>query len=154
MKEAGLEPDIVPWTPYGDNYPAVLELLSRANRPTAIYSMEIVDDIMLVAKELGLRVPEDLSILGMRDPSFVHTFAMPNSLGGIEPSMYDLPMEEMGGQAVEMLVQKINDPATTFPTRVLPFACRLSTSRRWTRWRQKTVPASTTSAVLTEMEGW
>jgi LacI family transcriptional regulator len=90
------------------------ELLTRADRPTAIVAYELAEAMAFVraAYALHLRIPEDLSIL-----PFHHCW---------EPR-YFLPMqtvsnvmEEVGKQAVEMLLVKIESPETPLPARVVP----------------------------------
>ena len=56
------------WSP-GDAYTSALKLLSVADRPTAVLaaSDEMAVGVLGAARELGLRVPEELSVIGIDD---------------------------------------------------------------------------------------
>lgn len=53
----------------GGGYDAMLRLLDRGDRPTAVFAMsdEMAFGVIKAAREHGLRVPEDLSIVGVDD---------------------------------------------------------------------------------------
>ena len=55
---------------------AALELLSRPERPTAVFaaSDEMAFGVLRTARELGLRVPEDLSVIGIDDHEMAEIF--------------------------------------------------------------------------------
>jgi DNA-binding LacI/PurR family transcriptional regulator len=89
-------------------------LLARADRPTAVVAYELPEAMAVerAAHLLGLRVPEDLSILVFHNR--------------IE-SRYSLPfltvsnvMEEVGSQAIAMLLEKIQAPERSLPERAVP----------------------------------
>ncbi|HEY8718199.1 LacI family DNA-binding transcriptional regulator [Pengzhenrongella sp.] len=67
MERRGLRPDVVE-TFYSEEggYRAGVEALSRADRPTAIFAGADIAalGVLRAAEELGLRVPEDLSVVG------------------------------------------------------------------------------------------
>jgi DNA-binding LacI/PurR family transcriptional regulator len=109
--EAGLlfEPELVltsEWSRMGGKQ-AALQLLSRQERPTAIFAASDMQAVGVLdaAKALGIPVPEQLSIIGF---------------DGIEVSeLLDLstvqqPMQEMGQAGAETLVELI-DNATKAP---------------------------------------
>jgi DNA-binding LacI/PurR family transcriptional regulator len=52
------------------------ELLERADRPTAVFaaSDEMAIGVLRAARELGLRVPEDLSVIGLDDHEMAEIF--------------------------------------------------------------------------------
>ena len=70
MGRAGLEPAVVEvdFDPEQVRTTA-LELLDRSDRPTAVFAVsdEIAFPVMAVARELGLRIGSDLSIIGFDD---------------------------------------------------------------------------------------
>lgn len=85
--------------------PAARELLGQSDRPTAVFA---ANDLMAirtlqVAQELGLRVPEDLSVVGFDD---VPESAMTT------PALTTIhqPLHEMGGAALDLLVRMLQDP--------------------------------------------
>lgn len=102
----------------GENFPYNLrELLSRKDRPTAIiaYTRNECVAVRIVAAELGLKIPEDVSVIG-----FI-------AEGNISTMIYDDavmvgPETEMCKEAVEMMVRKIAQPQVEFPARVVPFS--------------------------------
>ncbi|MBW4042154.1 MAG: LacI family transcriptional regulator [Acidobacteria bacterium] len=57
---------------------AALEMLASEQRPTAIFagSDEMAFGAMLAAAELGLRVPEDLSVIGIDDHDWSESFGL------------------------------------------------------------------------------
>ncbi len=85
------------------------ELLSLENRPTAIFASndQAAMGVFQVAQELGLRIPEDLSVIGFDN---------------IMESKYmrlttvDQFISEMGFVATQMLIQLINDEPLEFQT--------------------------------------
>jgi LacI family transcriptional regulator len=75
-----------------DAYEATWQLLSRPNRPTAVFADN--DRISLGAMRAiyaaGLRIPDDISIVGYGTSSLAETFAPP--LTSVNPSPYRLGM--------------------------------------------------------------
>ena len=70
LSAAGISPVLVAQPDvFADARPAVRELLGRAERPTAVLCMTdvIARDVVAAAQEQGLRVPEDLSVVGFDD---------------------------------------------------------------------------------------
>jgi len=85
---------------------AAARLLDAPERPTAIFAANDVSAIeaMSVASERGIRIPEDLSIVGFDDiPAAVAT----------DPPLTTVrqPLTEMGHAAVELLVRMIDHGA-------------------------------------------
>jgi len=94
---------------------SLTKLLQRPARPTALLFHN--DYLAMlgyqVIKRVGLRIPQDLSVVSAgNDPLCELT----------EPPMtaMDLPGSEMGRVAMELLLQRINDPQSTIEHRVLP----------------------------------
>ena len=82
------------------------DLLARSDRPTAIFAGndEMASGVYGAAHELGLRIPEDLSIVGFDDAPIATR---------MWPAMTSvrLPVREMGRAAAEQLFAKPKDGA-------------------------------------------
>jgi LacI family transcriptional regulator len=106
LREAGLDPADTPYveTPYGfeNGADALRELLARAPDVTAVMCGNDVLAIgaLRAAREMGLRVPEDISITGFDDID-IATLA--------EPSLttVHVPHREMGRRAAQMLLSML-----------------------------------------------
>ena len=79
---------------------AAKKLLKLKNRPTAIFAASDVMalEVMDVAKSLGIRVPEELSIVGFDDNPFCTT-------GQVKLTTVSQPLVEMGRLGAESLFQ-------------------------------------------------
>ncbi len=80
------------------------ELLTRPDRPTAIFAANDLSAIrtMEVAHELGLRVPEDLSVIGFDN--------IPESAMAQPPlTTINQPMREIGAMALHILVGLLDE---------------------------------------------
>jgi LacI family transcriptional regulator len=89
------------------------ELLELDERPTAIFAANDASAIetIAVARELGLGVPDDLSVVGFDN--------VPESALSEPPlTTVEQPIQRMGYEAVRMLVAQIEDP-TREPERVV-----------------------------------
>ena len=82
-----------------------LELLQRSNRPTAIITINDLLGIAAIraATDLGMRVPEDISIAGFDDIPFSN-FSVPRltTVSGIP--------EQNGREAVRLLLKRLAEP--------------------------------------------
>ncbi len=98
-----------------EKMPVMCELLTGDERPTAILSYGWVEALtaLIAAREVGLRVPEDLSIACIAT-GHIDDFA------GIRLSAVRLPEEQVGSRAGEMLIEKIDRPTTPLPPVALP----------------------------------
>lgn len=114
MEARGLEPrvfvDAAPG-PEGLEYGhrAGLEVLSRKDRPTAIYASSdmVALGVMKAALELGLGLPEDLSLVGYDDIMFA-------SLPTVRLTTVAQPKFEIGVLAVELLCKAMDaEPGTS-----------------------------------------
>ena len=76
---------------------------SSNDRPTAIVAMndEMAVGIYYAAEELGLRIPEDLSVTGF-DHADVARYIYP------QLTTAERPLQEMGYRALEMLIENIS----------------------------------------------
>jgi DNA-binding LacI/PurR family transcriptional regulator len=102
-------------------------MLVASDRPTAIFAggFSLATAVCHAARQLDLRVPEDLSVVGVDDA---------RSGGLTTPPMTALrqPLMAMGRQACRMLLEIIRDRNVTVPTRqLLPaeLICRASATR-------------------------
>ena len=95
------------------------ELLELANPPTAVFAANDVSAIetMEVAGELGLSIPEDLSVIGFDN--------IPESALSTPPlTTIDQSIQQMGYEAANLLLALIDDPETepahlTLPTELV-----------------------------------
>jgi DNA-binding LacI/PurR family transcriptional regulator len=83
---------------FGDAHRAALALLGGAVRPTGVYADDdlLAGGVYLAARDLGLRIPEDVSVVGFDDLPFAQVFAPPLTTIAIDP-------EELGATAFEVL---------------------------------------------------
>ncbi|WP_299037457.1 LacI family DNA-binding transcriptional regulator [uncultured Pseudokineococcus sp.] len=109
---APVDPDLVrvggyrPQTATGPAH----ELLAHPDRPSAVFAANDVSAIatMGVARELGLSVPGDLSVVGFDN--------VPESVLAEPPlTTVSQPMQAMGTSAVQLLVQLMNGSPETAP---------------------------------------
>jgi DNA-binding LacI/PurR family transcriptional regulator len=116
LADAGLEPGPYARAPFKFDQAAgpALELLDAPERPTAIYCDDdiLAGGVYLAARERGLRIPEDLSVVGFDDLPFVQVFAPPLTTIRIEP-------EALGSESFEVLAALMAGE-TDLPGRILP----------------------------------
>lgn len=94
---------------------ALAELLKSPNRPTALI---IVDDTVALATlqlcaELGIRVPEDLSIITFNNSVMVKLSTPPLTT-------IDINSRRLGEEAAGQLIEQINAPQTTATKIIVP----------------------------------
>ena len=96
-------------------YEGMHQLMSLPNPPTAVFSSndEMALGAMRAANELGLSIPEDVSLVGF-DAVPMSQFTTP-SLTTVRQPMFD-----MGRQAAEMLLQQIDGKELSESRVVLP----------------------------------
>jgi LacI family transcriptional regulator len=91
------------------------ELLRRPDRPTAIFAGndEMASGVYGAAHELGIRIPDDLSLIGFDDAPIATR---------MWPAMTSvrLPVREMGRAAAEKLFAKPKEPAKAPPSEFTP----------------------------------
>ena len=89
------------------------ELLALPDRPTAVMAIATID----AAADMGLRVPEDLSVVGFDD--------VPEAVAATPPlTTVAQPLQQMGMEAVRMLLKMVTDPEAgvehvRLPTRLI-----------------------------------
>ncbi|MBI5302859.1 MAG: LacI family DNA-binding transcriptional regulator [Chloroflexi bacterium] len=91
----------------------VTELLGRANRPTALVA---INDMYALgayagARDLGRRIPDDLSIVGIDDIVLAQV---------VDPPLTTVrqPLNEMAATAVETIIQRIENKSSDAPQHV------------------------------------
>jgi LacI family transcriptional regulator len=97
----------------------LVPLLERADRPSAIFdaSGDVAPEVYRAAKQVGLRIPEDLSVITFEDSPY---FRM------LDPEVARLkhPWIEVGKMALEMLVRQMDQKKSTaerqYEHRVVP----------------------------------
>lgn len=91
------------------------EWLSQSLRPTAIFCAndEMAVGAIQAARELGLRVPHDLSIVGFDDIPLSATYSVPLTT-------LRQPMTEMGSAACRMLIDRLDGRSPVTDVRFQP----------------------------------
>lgn len=114
--------------PHGAEAAAKLaaQLLGERPRPTAVFAASDTQafGVMLAARQLGLRVPEDVSVLGFDDI---------DAAGHVGLSTVRQPLEDSGRLAAELLLEDLATPGVTRPIdHLLPLQLvpRSTTQRR------------------------
>jgi LacI family transcriptional regulator len=106
LRESGITPagDLVVngGTRPETGYRAMMELLSRARRPTAAFAGSLLTAVgaLTAARDAGLAVPADMSIVGFHDSWFAEHVQPPLTV-------VRLPLRAMGRQGVQLLVRRI-----------------------------------------------
>ncbi len=120
LGEAGLlfEPEqvlISEWSRKGGKH-AALQLLTQQKRPTAIFAASDVQAVgaLEAARELGLRVPEQLSVIGFDGIEISEL---------LELSTMQQPLQEMGELGATRLVELIENPS--HPPELIRFDTKL-----------------------------
>jgi LacI family transcriptional regulator len=120
MRDAGYMPDVIHGAEQGseeERYQLIRSIIKRpaAQRPTAVlcYSDEDALNFWSAALEVGLRVPQDLSLIA--------SVSRPKSLQGKRLSGLQLPFEQVGAGAVRLLLQKIEEPQRSLPPQAVAF---------------------------------
>lgn len=101
-----------------DGYNAALELLRRPDRPTAIIT---INDLMALsalraAADLGLRVPDDVSIAGFDDVPYSNYLTPRLTTVAGNP-------EKNGRDSVQMLLKRLANPSR--PQEIVSWPCQL-----------------------------
>ncbi len=118
MRAAGLTPQLAlggTLLPRPERVTAISALLRAPQRPTAILAYE-ADDALAVqtaALSAGLRLPQDLSVIGIHD--------RPIDITGLAITTWLIPAAALADRGVELLTAKIADPDTVLPPCALPF---------------------------------
>jgi len=96
-------------------YRSTVRLLSRPDRPTAIFAANDLTCVgaLSAATALGIAVPEELSLAGFDNSLFARLRAL--WLTSVDGTAY-----QMGQQAGQMLLRRIEDPGAPAQIRLLP----------------------------------
>jgi LacI family transcriptional regulator len=115
MLDAGLEARHIGRATPGGWFPYLKSLLTGADAPTAFVCYTAVNarTAMGAAYQAQVRVPEDVSIVCFAD-------RVEYELGRAVATML-LPEEQMGRQAVGMLLEKIDEPHRKLPAKAIAF---------------------------------
>jgi len=94
-------------------YPCMNQILQSANRPTAMVcgDDEMAAAVMLAALEHGLKLPRDLSVIGIGG---YQLFTSPRL------STVRLPIEQLGATAVKILKERIENPTAQIKRVLIP----------------------------------
>lgn len=101
------------------------QLLARPDRPTAIFAASDTQalGVLEAARDAGLRVPEDLSVIGYDDIEIAEYLGLTT----MSQKLY-----QSGQRGVEMLLTALRDPETAPVTEVLPAELTVrGTTARW-----------------------
>ncbi|MEM1108943.1 MAG: LacI family DNA-binding transcriptional regulator [Planctomycetota bacterium] len=93
-----------PWVDNTKGEDAALEILNKKPRPTAVFATmdHLAMGVYRVAHELGLRIPEDLSVAGFGANVIADELTPP--LSGVRQKP-----EQTGARAAELLLQRIHE---------------------------------------------
>jgi LacI family transcriptional regulator len=123
MADAGIQPDGELWLAgtlqqYEMGYQTAFDLLQTTPRPTAIFALTDVTavGVMHAAARLGLRLPQDVSVIGFDDIPLA---------GFMIPSLTTVaqPIYPMGEHAARLLLHHLADPS--YPTETIMLDTRL-----------------------------
>lgn len=122
----GIRPEHVVeyWKPRGEEIiRAVRNLMSSPSRPTALITLSptMAANVVRLANELSLRIPEDLSIVTFGD-------TLPD--GGISPGLASVTVsfEQMGAIGMSLLIDRCEGKAVDQRTEVLPMRTTVGAS--------------------------
>ncbi|WP_125604966.1 GntR family transcriptional regulator [Lapidilactobacillus bayanensis] len=89
----------------------LLDCLSSSNRPTAIicYNDQVAVITYNLAVSLGMRIPQDLSIIGFDNSTLSHSF-------GIQLTSIDHPKDKMGHDAAGLMIKMLDNPTKDYST--------------------------------------
>ena len=121
MTKAGIDPDdqLVLRGGFNEEFgvSVVSHLLAAEHPPTAVFAASdtIALGILTAARSLGVRVPDDLSVVGFDD--------VPDA-AVVTPSLTTVrtPIDRMAGAAVELLTNRIDDPSRPVTNSVIGVA--------------------------------
>jgi LacI family transcriptional regulator len=129
LKEAGIPYDPQLVLPSGFDWKggysegAKLLKLDKVNRPTAIFAANdlCASGVLRACRELNIRVPEDLSLMGYDDTFFA-------SMTQPELTSVHMPLDEMGALAVRNLVDLVEGREVKDPHPILPITLTIRAS--------------------------
>lgn len=89
-----------------EGFPAAMSLLDRPDRPTALfcYNDRVAMGAYQAADQLGLRIPDDLSVIGFDNQEFIADSVRPGL------TTVQLPHERMGAWGADRLIERTENP--------------------------------------------
>jgi LacI family transcriptional regulator len=104
VREAGAECEVIPLSGFHDDEAGVRRLLDLQPLPTAVFCAndETAADLYRAALKAGIRIPEDLSVVGFADLQIARKLMPPLTTIRQDP-------REIGRRASRMLLQLIGD---------------------------------------------
>lgn len=98
---------------FESTFAAATELLSRADRPDGVfaYSDEHAAAVLKAANHLGLRVPDDVALIGYDDSTLANA---------LDLTSVNQPLRQTGEWAVNALLGAIADTTAVIPSLTLP----------------------------------
>ena len=115
--------DLVVWSSFvaEDAHRDVAPLLDRSDRPSAVVAVNDATalGVLAAARDRGLRIPEDLAVVGYNDSPIAGMLPVPLS-------SVHIPLERMGALAVDLLVARLRGEAPTSITLVPELVVRAS----------------------------
>lgn len=129
-----VDDDLVVWSSFvaEDAHRDIAPLLDRPDRPDRPTAVVAVNDataigVLAAARDRGLRVPEDLAVVGYNDSPIAGMLPVPLS-------SVHVPLEHMGTLAVDLLISRLKGEAprsiTLMPELVVRSSSRPSRRRR------------------------
>jgi DNA-binding LacI/PurR family transcriptional regulator len=119
LREAGLEPQVLLHD--GDvgrreQLEVASSWLAAPSRPTAMIFYSGTGAVMAfqAAQRLGIRVPQELSLVAIGDQRVQHPLATLDT--------FEIPFRQLGHLAVQQLLQKIEEPDEFLSPRTLPLS--------------------------------
>jgi DNA-binding LacI/PurR family transcriptional regulator len=118
MREGGLKAQILKSNveeSRAQQLEASLRWLDSPKRPTAMifYSTDMAEIAFYAAERLGLRIPQDISLIGCGEvPVYCPCTALDTMM---------VPFSEVGKVAVRQLLHKIEHPDESLPLQQVPF---------------------------------
>ena len=127
LKESGIEFDpmheVIGDFQAGTAMQAMDELLARRNRPTAIFceSDEMAFGAIQAAKKHGLKIPDDISIIGFDNHEMAEYFDL---------TTIEQPVQMLGEMAAWSIMEKLKKPDSDLPDLTLPTSLIVRNSTR------------------------
>lgn len=96
-------------------YAACMGMAGRAERPTAVFAQNdrMAVGVIRAGRDLGLRIPEDLAVIGVDDMPLASYFDPP-----LTTMRQDLPA--IGQQAARLLIEAVDQPAAPVQHLLVP----------------------------------
>lgn len=117
LREAGIEPDerlVLPGLNDDGGYAATTRLLAREPRPDAVfgYNDPVASGAIKAVLEAGLRVPEDVAVIGIGNVHYSDQLRVPMST-------VDQTAGQIGERAAELLLEQLAAKTPVAPRRII-----------------------------------